>query len=119
MRQAIIGRRWLGLFACVAILTTVAATLGAADAQADRSGGNHHARVTHAAGVHGGARSGWRDYAPWWFGGWGGSAAANVDAKAAARAAYDARDSEFLHRCYQPQRIWNGAYYTWRLVSVC
>jgi len=61
-------------------------------------------------------RSSLHYYDGWW---WGGAASARLDAKAAARAAHDARDPDFLHRCYQPQRIWNGASETWRLVSVC
>src|SRR3974390_559024 len=46
----------------------------------------------------------------YYYGGWGWGAAeqAAVDAKAAARAAYDARDGDYLHRCYQPPRMWNG-----------
>ena len=50
---------------------------------------------------------------------WSAAAAAGVNAKAAARARYDARDYDFLQRCYQPQRIWNGVYYTWRVSNVC
>ena len=87
----------------------VAATLLVADsAHARRSRGDHHGGAANTGGYY---------YAGRW--GWGAAAAANVDAKAAARRAYDARDYEFLHRCYEPQRIWNGAYYTWRLVSIC
>lgn len=85
-----------------------AATLLVADgAHARQPGGHHHGGAAHTGGFH---------YHVW---GWGAAAAAQVDAKAAARAAYDARDYEFLHRCYEPQRIWNGAFYSWRLVSIC
>jgi hypothetical protein len=68
--------------------------------------------------VHGAQarRSAFHYYDGWW---WGAAASARLDAKAAARAAHDAHDPDFLHRCYQPQRIGSGAYYTWRLVSVC
>ena len=54
----------------------------------------------------------------YYYGGWGCGPAeqAAVNAKAAARAAYDAHSYDYLHRCYQPQRMWNG---TWRLARVC
>jgi len=89
----------------------VAATLLVADsAHARRARGDHHGGVAYTGGF----------YYPYYYPGrWGAAAAANVDAKAAARAAHDAHDYEFLHRCYEPQRIWNGAYYTVRLVNVC
>ena len=113
-----------------------AATLLLADgAHAGRFGGDHDDGAARAGGFHGGARPGWHgsgtrrvggrfypgtyDPARGYYGRWSAAAAAGVAAKAAARAAYDARDPEFLHRCYQPQRIWNGAYYRWQLVSVC
>ena len=113
-----------------------AATLLVADpAHAGRSGRDHDRGAVHAGGLHGGARPGWHGGGTRWVGGWsdpgmydrgGGyygrwtaAAAAAVAAKAAARAAYDAHDPSFLDRCYQPQRIWNGAYYTWQLVSIC
>jgi hypothetical protein len=76
------------------------------------AGGAHARRADH----RGAAYAGWDYYYEW---GWGPAAAAGVAAKAAARAAYDARDPDYLHRCYQPQRIWNGPSYTWRLVSIC
>lgn len=90
----------------------VAATLLVADsAHARRSRGDHHGGAAYTGGF----------YDPYYPGrwSWGAAAAANVDAKAAARRAHDAHDDEFLHRCYEPQRIWNGSYYTVRLVSVC
>jgi hypothetical protein len=116
-----------------------AATLLVADgAHAGRSGGDHGDGAAHAGGFHGSARPGWHGGRMRWVGGgrslpgpydpawdyyrrwgWSAAAAAAVAAKAAARAAHDAHDYDFLHRCYQPQRIWNGAYYTWRLVSIC
>jgi hypothetical protein len=67
-----------------------------------------------ADGAHAGCFGGDHHY-----GRWGAAEAAAVAAKAAARAAYDAHDPAFLHRCYQPQRIWNGARYTWQLFSIC
>jgi hypothetical protein len=86
-----------------------AATLLVADgAHARRVGANHYGGADDMAGFN------YRD-GP----GWDAAAAAAVEAKAAARARYDAHDYDFLHRCHQPQRIWNGAYYTWRLVSIC
>jgi hypothetical protein len=115
-----------------------AATLLVADgAHAGRFGGDHDDGAARASDFHGSARPGWRgggtrrvggrfypgtyDRARRYYGrsGWGAAAEAGVATKAAARAAYDARDPEFLHRCYQPQRIWNGAYYRWQLVSIC
>lgn len=88
----------------------VAATLLVTDsAHARRSRGDHHGGAAYTGGF----------YYPYYPGRWGAAAAANVDAKAAARAAHDAHDYEFLHRCYEPQRIWNGSYYTVRLVNVC
>jgi hypothetical protein len=115
-----------------------ATTLLVADgAHAGRFGGDHDHGAAHAGGFHGGARPGWHgggarrvggrsypgtyDRARGYDGGsgWGAAAMAAVAAKAAARAAYDAHDPSFLHRCYQPQRIWNGAYYRWQLVSIC
>jgi hypothetical protein len=90
----------------------VTATLLVADsAHARRSRGDHHGGAAYTGGF----------YYPYYLGrwGWGAAAAASVDAKAAARRAYDARDYDFLHRCYEPQRIRSGAYYTWRLVNVC
>lgn len=113
-----------------------AATLVVADgAYARRSGGDHHGGAAYAGGFRGSAKPGWQGSGTRWVGGssypgtydpargyyrgwsWGGAAA--VAAKAAARAVYDTRDYDFLHRCYEPQRIWNGAYYAWQLVSVC
>jgi hypothetical protein len=86
-----------------------AATLLVADgAHARRSGHDHHRAA---------ANTGDFDYEGRCC--WSAAAAAGVNAKAAARARYDAHESDFLHRCYQPQRIWNGVYYTWRLSSVC
>ena len=120
----------------VRALGGLAATLLVADgAHAGGFGGDHHG-VAHAGGLHASARPGWEggrarwgggfypgtyDRAGWYYGDWGwdAAAAANVAAKSAARAAYDAHSYDFLHRCYEPQRIWNGAYYSWRLVSVC
>jgi hypothetical protein len=113
-----------------------AATLLVADgAHAGRSGGDRDHGAAHAGSFHSGARPGWHGSGTRWVGGrpypgtydrarsyygrWGAAAAAAVAAKAAARAAYDAHDPSFLDRCYQPQRIWNGAYYTWQLVSIC
>ena len=95
--------------AIVGSLALVAATLLVADGADARHFGAHH---------HGGAD----DTADFYYRdgrAWDAAAAAAVEAKAAARARFDAHDDEFLHRCYQPQRVWNGAYYTWRLVSIC
>ena len=91
---------------CASALVLLAATtlLVADGAYARRFGDHHHRGAAYTGGFH-------------YYGRWGWGAAA--DAKAAARAAYDAHDYDFLHRCYEPQRIWNGTYYTWRLVSVC
>jgi hypothetical protein len=118
-------------------LLTAATLLVADGAQAGRFGGDHDDGAAHAGSFHGGARPGWHggltrrvgdrffpgtyDRARRYYrrSGWGAAAEAGVAAKAAARAAYDARDPDFLHRCYQPQRIWNGAYYSWKLVSIC
>ena len=113
-------------------LLAAAALLVADGAHAGRSG-DHGDGAAHAGGSHGNARPGWHggrtrwvgsypgtyDRAGDYYGRWTAADAAAVAAKAAARAAYDAHDPDFLHRCYQPQRIWNGAYYAWRLVSVC
>ena len=116
-----------------------AALLVADGAHAGRSGDHHGDGAARAGGFHGSAWPGWHggrtrwvggrsypgtydragDYYGNYYGRWTAADAARVAAKAAARAAYDAHDPDFLHRCYQPQRIWNGAYYTWRLVSVC
>jgi hypothetical protein len=87
-------------------LLAAATLLVADDAHARRSGGAHHG---------GAANTGSFVYR----GGWDAAAVARVNAKAAARAAYDAHDYDFLHRCYQRQRIWSGRYYAWQLVSVC
>lgn len=87
-------------------LLVAAALLVADGAHARRFRSDHHAVAVNTGGF----------YYP---GVWGRGAAASVDAKAAARTAHDARDYDFLHRCYEPQRVWNGAYYTWRLVSIC
>jgi hypothetical protein len=114
----------LGLLAAATLLM-----IGGAHAGASRSDG--HRGDARAGAVPDSARSGlhrggtrWtagRSSAPGTYdpGYWSAAAAAEVAAKAAARAAYDAHDSDYLHRCYQPQRIWTGAYDTWRLVSVC
>ena len=89
-------------------LLAVATLLVADSAHAGRAGGGRpYPAMDDRAGDYDGGS------------GWSAAAAAAVAAKAAARAAYDAHDDGFLHRCYQPQRIWNGAYYTWRLVSIC
>ena len=112
-----------------------AATLLVADGAYARRSGDHHGGAAHAGGFHGGAKPGWHGSGTRWVGGrsypatydhtrgyygeWGWGGAADVAAKAAARAGYDARDYDFLHRCYEPQRIWNGAYYAWQLVNVC
>jgi hypothetical protein len=123
----------------IALGLLAAATLLVADgARAGRSGGGHDDGAAHAGGLYGSARAAWHGGGTRWVGGrssypgtynraggyygrwgWGAAAEASTNAKAAARAAYDTRDYDFLHRCYQPQRVWNGAYYTWRLVSVC
>jgi len=86
-----------------------AATLLVADgAQARRLHGDHHGGAANAGNFYDGVRMRWS-----------AAAAAEVDAKAAARAAYDARSEDFFHRCYQPQRIGSETYYRWRLVNVC
>jgi len=95
----------LGLLAAA---TWLVADAAADAAHARRSGGGHHVRAANTGGFH--YRRGR---------GWDAGAAASLNAKAAARAAYDARNPEFLYRCYEPQRIWNGAYYTLQFVSIC